>query len=62
MYRLFCDLHGPCMTALSKGLTKILVITDIIENNISLEVISGKLDWKMGHATRYLLNTFECQI
>ena len=30
---------------------KILVITDIIENNISLRVICGKLDWKMGHPT-----------
>ena len=32
--------------------TKILVITDIIENNISLRVICGKSDWKMGHANK----------
>jgi len=50
---LFCDLHGPCTTTSKwSKKTKILVITDIIENNISLRVICGKSDWKMRHANK----------
>ena len=42
---LFCDLHGPCTnTSQWSKKTKILVITDIIKNNISLRGICGKSD------------------